>query len=282
MNLHLQFVQLGNAKKDLEHKLCALLPEIYKSGIWKKYSNDIYEYARNYGGLSNTAIKLSLKLPEKLKATPKLIEKIAEVGVYKVDLVSSLATPENEEMLAESVTMAKSAVKELAVTMRREKKVEMFGEVDEEIKISLDKEMQFLFNKIKKELGENLSNKEALRKILHKITTQKVKSVSGQKPSISSKRLVPAAQKRESLNQTNGKCIYPNCTKPHDVIHHRERYAESKSHESIVPLCKEHHEISHNGLIENELQPSENWKISLKRKLNQADELFLKYKRRLA
>ena len=282
MNLHLQFVQLGNAKKDLEHKLCALLPEIFKSGIWKKYSNDIYEYARNYGGLSNTATRLALKLPEKLKATPKLVEKIAEVGVYKVDLVSSLATPENEEMLAESVTMAKSAVKELAVTMRREKKIEMFGEVEEEIKISLDKEMQFLFNKLKKELGENLSNKEVLRKILQKLTAEKVKSVSGQKASPSKKRPVPAAQKREAIDQTNGKCIYPNCTKPYDHIHHRDRFSDSKSHESIVPLCKEHHEISHNGLIENELKNPETWKIRAQRQLKKADELFLKYKRRLA
>ncbi len=278
MTLHEEFIQLGNAKKDLEHKLCALLPEIFKSGIWKKYSNDIYEYARNYGGLSNTAITLSLKLPEKLKETPKLVEKIAEVGVYKVDLVSNLATPENEEMLAESVSMPKSAVKQLAVDLRKQKSFELFGEVEEEIKISLDKEMQFLFKKLKKELGENLSNKEALRKILQKLTTQKVKSVSGQKTSQSKKRPVPAAQKREAVSQTNGKCIYPHCTKPYDVIHHRERYAESKSHESIVPLCKEHHELAHNGLIENELQNPETWKIRLQRKLSEIDNLYLKYK----
>lgn len=177
MDLHQQFLQLGKMKKDLEYKLCALLPAIYKSGIYKKYSNDIYEYAREFAGLSNTAVRLALNLPEKLKATPKIVEKIGEVGVYKVALIANLATAENEEMLAESVSMPKAAVKELAKTMRAEKKIEMFGEVEEDIKIGLDKEMQFLFNKLKKEMGENISNKEALRRIL----LEKVKSLPGQK-----------------------------------------------------------------------------------------------------
>ncbi len=89
----------------------------------------------------------------------------------------------------------------------------------------------------------------------------------------STTRHIPAKQKRQCLNRTNYRCAYPNCNKPFAIIHHRERYAKSKSHESIIPLCKEHHEFAHNGVIENEL--TKNWKISDQPSRTIIDEKFL-------
>ena len=61
-NLHQQFVQLGRAKFRLDYKLLALLPDIYESGIWKKYAGSIYEYAAKFGGLSHSAVEKRLRL----------------------------------------------------------------------------------------------------------------------------------------------------------------------------------------------------------------------------
>ncbi len=35
-----------------------------------------------------------------------------------------------------------------------------------------------------------------------------------------------------------------------------------KNHEKIVPLCKTHHQIVHSGLIVNENQVPENWRVT--------------------
>ena len=274
MTLHEEFIQLGKEHRSLQKRFDILLPQIYKSEIYKKYSKDIFEYALKFASLAPGTVKKILWTHKKIENFPALQKAVEVVGVSKISAIASIATEENQEFLAESVGhMNKPSLEQLNRDYKKQHKIHF----EETMKIELDEEMIFLFNKLKKKLG-GASNKETLRKIL--------KSFPGEPATIkrNSKltrltRAVPTQEKRETINQTNGKCIYPHCTKPYDVIHHRERYTHSKSHESIVPLCKEHHELAHNGLIENELQNPETWKIRLQRHLNQADQLFLKYKR---
>lgn len=83
-------------------------------------------------------------------------------------------------------------------------------------------------------------------------------------PKISFKRKhISINLKRATLAKTAGRCSYPGCNRPAEIIHHKARYANSRSHESIIPLCKIHHEFSHNGLIFNENGSRENWEIGL-------------------
>jgi hypothetical protein len=49
--------------------------------------------------------------------------------------------------------------------------------------------------------------------------------------------------KRQALNQTNQLCA--KCNKPAEHLHHQIPYSISKSHESIIPLCKAHHDLIH-------------------------------------
>ncbi len=275
MNLHEEFIQLGKEHRSLQKRFDILLPQIYKSEIYKKHAKDIFEYALKFASLAPGTVKKILWTHKKIENFPALQKIVPKVGISKISAIANIATEENQEFLAESAEhMNKPSLEQLNRDYKKQHKIHF----EETMKIELDEEMIFLFNKLKKKFG-SISNKEALRKIL--------KSFPGEPKTARNRshkhtRALHTQEKREAINQTNGKCIYPHCTKPYDVIHHRERYAESKSHESIVPLCKEHHEMSHNGLIENEVQNPETWKIRLKRQLNQADQLFLKYKKRLA
>ena len=280
MTLHEEFLQLGKEHRSLQKRFDILLPQIYQQEIYKKHAKDIFEYALKFASLAPGTVKKILWTHKKIENFPALQKVVEKVGVSKISAIASIATEENQQFLAESAEhMSKPSLEQLNRDYKKQHKIV----VEEIMKIELDEEMIFLFNKLKKKFG-NLSNKEVLRKILKNFPgkTAKVATRKTSKRSDAPSRSVPAQEKRESINQTNGKCIYPHCTKPYDNIHHRERYSKSKSHESIVPLCKEHHEMAHNGLIENELQNPETWKVRLKRHLTQADQLFLKYKIRLA
>lgn len=169
----------------------------------------------------------------------------------------------------------------------------------QKLMIELDAEMQFLFLKIKNEVGKNLSNKETLRQILKQYEDisskfSKIKSVREIQPpqpvqpvsapqsppqkslpgenfpknlrsarSARITRYIPAQQKRITLSQTQNHCAYPNCQRPPEILHHRDRFAVSQNHDSVIPLCKIHHEFAHNGIIAEEQKPPTNWQFKL-------------------
>ncbi len=65
------------------------------------------------------------------------------------------------------------------------------------------------------------------------------------------------------LLRTNGRCSYPGCTKLFKILHHTQRFSLQKIHdpERLHPLCKAHERIAHHGLIEQEENLPEFWKI---------------------
>lgn len=118
-NLHKKFLRLGRERNRLLNEMMDILPEIYESGIWKKYADSIVEYAGKYGGISGSAVRKRLRLEKHLKNKPVLKEAIKTAGVNKVDLVARLATPETDEAFADKVNnMSKGAVAELAKELR--------------------------------------------------------------------------------------------------------------------------------------------------------------------
>jgi len=76
-------------------------------------------------------------------------------------------------------------------------------------------------------------------------------------------RYIPAVIKRDIDDKYQGKCGYPGCNKPAEVMHHTIRFALQPNHENIVPLCANHHEIAHNGLIKNESTVPSNWQTGV-------------------
>ncbi|MDP4007839.1 MAG: HNH endonuclease signature motif containing protein [Candidatus Peregrinibacteria bacterium] len=72
-------------------------------------------------------------------------------------------------------------------------------------------------------------------------------------------RYVPVSTQKEILAKSNGKCEYPGCNRPYENFHHRVRFKNGGTHDSIIPVCKIHHEYAHNGLIADELIKPEEW-----------------------
>ena len=67
-------------------------------------------------------------------------------------------------------------------------------------------------------------------------------------------RHIPNAIKKFLARKYQGRCGFPGCEKPSEVFHHVQRFALAKTHNpgTIVPLCKEHHDVAHGGWIGNE------------------------------
>jgi hypothetical protein len=246
-NLHKEFVRLGWERNRITYKLLALLPRIDELKIYEQegYAN-IYDYAARIAGLSPEVVKKALKLKEKLRNMPHLQKTIETQGINKVGIVAGLATRENEEELAEKVEhMSKPALQEYSKEVR--------GNATVSWQVELDKEMMFMFLKLKKKLGKNLSNKECLRKILEKMQEKpkpqrqvreavKIPGENSQKVI----RYISVHRKRELGDH----CDYPSCHRPAEIIHHPDRFSQNHNHENLKPLCKQHHEFAHNGISE--------------------------------
>lgn len=78
-------------------------------------------------------------------------------------------------------------------------------------------------------------------------------------------RHIPNKIQRYVSNRTNGTCAYPGCTNPIKIKHHTQRFALEKIHDSdrLHGMCKAHERIAHLGLIENEQEKAQNWKLRL-------------------
>lgn len=276
----------------MKNKLISLLLEIYEKEIYKKYDCEtIYQYAFKYAKLSKETVQLALRTLKNTEDKPELRSKIETEGLYKVSMVAKLATGETDKIWAEHVeNMSKPALLEFAKEIRNgatesQKEISKKCEaVVPKMTIELDEEMQIMFNKLKQKHAKNFSNQEALRVIFKKLIAEtqsgfkKAKSgVPGNGITVPS-RSIPAAKKRQIQEKTDGKCAYPNCTKPIENYHHRIPFNFQRSHDSVVGLCETHHEFAHNGLIKHELKEPEQWKLSLNGAKSVYDNLQLKYR----
>ncbi|MBL4694051.1 HNH endonuclease, partial [Candidatus Gracilibacteria bacterium] len=230
-----EFVQLGRERRKLTNAMLAILPEIFRSGIWRKYADSIVEYAGKFGGLAPSAVRKRLGLD--LSTKPLLAEAIKEIGVHKAAIINSVTTVENQE---EMVRVAKSLNKESLITFVKDIK----GESRVDLSVDMDQETEFMFRKLQEKF-QGHSNKLALKNMMAELFTkhfpqQKPRKV--QKSTVT--RYIPAAKKRE----LGDKCA--KCDRPAKEYHHAVPWKDSHSHDSLVPLCREHHQIEH---IDDEL-----------------------------
>ncbi len=277
--IHHRFRGLGRDHRRIVNELVAMLPEISERGIFREHGcTSIYEYAGKYGGLSYSVVQKALWVEEKLVEAPKLREAVKEVGVHKVALFATLATKENDEALADKVrNMSKPALQELSKELR--------GNAVKKVSVELDPEMQFLLNKLKRELGIE-DDLEALKIILRKFRNsipgdEKIprERTARELQAGAETRYIPAQQKREAIQKTKGKCAYPNCSKPYEHLHHSDYFAHSRDHQNLQPLCRSHHEFMHNGLVGFSGKAPKEWKLILDSKTNYYDSLYRAYRK---
>ena len=86
-------------------------------------------------------------------------------------------------------------------------------------------------------------------------------------------RYVNAQIRLEIDHIYHGKCAFRGCNKPHAILHHPDRFSLNPSHENIVPLCDQHHQIVHAGLVKNEHLAPEFWEMR-----ETADKSDVKYR----
>ncbi len=284
------------------------MPENFKTEIYKKYTKTIEGYAWRLEQIPRSVVEKTLKLEKHLENKPFLKAAVSQVGIHKVALLATL--PVSDEILADkAVHMSKPALQELSKELRSKMSdgnsdQKLFTDsaecraVPTTIKIELDPEMTFLFLKLKKKYGGN--NQEVMKKILTVANEEKLQKTARksakqplQNPSPGMKianapaaatRYIRKATQQEALEKSNHRCSYPGCNKPHDACHHPGRFAITRlqdpenPHKNIKPLCKNHHEFMHNGIVQNETDAPQTWKIKLQTRVQKIDELYRKYK----
>lgn len=235
------------------NKFIALLPEVNKRKLFLKHGmHSIYEFGAKLAGLSNETVKRVLKLSESLQDKPILRKmfKEARVGWSKLEVAAKIVTPENEaEISSKLLTISKSALETLVKDTR---------EVEAPLKIILEsfpvKLSRKTMNRLRvfklnceKRAKRPLSWGHCLNMMLDKCENLPKKKIATTSKLKIKTRYIPTAIKTEVMARTNQMCGHSNCFKPAQVLHHEIPFAVSKNHESLIPLCKDHHDIVHHS-----------------------------------
>lgn len=295
--IHAQFVRYGRNAREWLRKCALLLPHIEEKQIWqKKGFSSIYEYCAKLAGMSRSCVDEALRVLKKIEDKPELKKVVEVFGIQRVRPVASIATKETAEFWAiKAMDMSKNTletyVREYKKEYEPEPSCDVFPREDTSsqnssyptpqklnITMSLDAEVAQQLLKLKGMGDWNTLMKKLLAERAGKFEQEKPKPVA------TKSRHIPARIERFVREKTNGQCAYPGCIKPYEILHHTQRYGLEKIHDPdrLAPLCKEHERIAHLGLIENEEQPSENWRLRKNHDLNhpkrQVDEIVWLYR----
>lgn len=262
--------EYGSKIRFWKKKFVALLPEVAKRKLYKKYNfYSLYEFAAKLGGVGKKTVDEILRTYRRVEDKPLLKDEIEKSGWGKVRTVISLIENTEEEDLVNMIrSMPKAALEE---TVRQIKKQGSQHETPVPatppgwgcvtVSFKIDKDTDFKLRKFQQKLEKKRKQKVPFNEVLKALLTEvEGKSTETKKPS----GRISATKRRETQNRCHGKCEFGDCNKPGAEYHHPERFSLTKNHEKIVFLCEKHHKIAHSGLIENESDPPKEWRISKK------------------
>jgi hypothetical protein len=247
---------LGKQVLVARSKFVGTLPEVYRRKLHKRYRfASIHEFAGKLAGISNETVDKVIILDRKLTLYPKLRELlvVGRVGWAKLYVIASSVSAETEDIFVEKVQgMSKAALEVLCKDYRRERKGSIY-QSPEFIAVSLKLSPQNLQKlKLLKKKYKSQTWDEAFTKLFQLLEDDKVKVIKSNKTKTNS-RYIPAEKRAEIENKFEKICAHPGCNNPYEVLHHAEPYSISKNHDSLVPLCNEHHEITHNSLYKDDI-----------------------------
>ncbi len=266
-------VKFGARALKWRRRFTGLLPEVQRRRLYeKKGFNSIFEFAYKLAGLSEKQVRVVLNLRGRFEDKPVLkgLLESGEVSVNKLARVASIATPENEEELAEKVRILPQAALE---TMARDYRIfqeqndsskplfgckslrahalnfEISDEVVQELNhlnslgLDVNKIILELLRKRKEEITrkkEELAQEAIERKEAKKTTLE-----PGVEPETS--RYISVKVLAVLREEYGTKCSIPSCCKPSRENHHSQRIALVGIHDPryMAPMCKEHHQIAH-------------------------------------
>lgn len=282
--LHEKFSEYGKNSKEWQRKCALLLPEIARLEVWKaKGFSCIHEYAAKLAGMSKGQVNDALYILRKIEDKPTLMKVVEEKGLNAVRPVVAIATVENEKFLAGRArkmghhalrvfvngvgreVLAVHGLQQVRGAPKYENKIKIITmQLSEKLADRLDK---FRNGKKWEKTVEELLNlaekarREEKYKLQKKLEAEKPESVK------TDSRHIPNKIRSYVLKRAGEKCEFPNCGEVAKNLHHIDRFSSRKIHDpdKIVALCEAHHDLAHRGLIDNEEERVENWKIRKER-----------------
>jgi hypothetical protein len=254
--LYEQCKEYGEKARMWRSKFLGLLPEVYRRRLYeKKGFGSIYEFAAKLAGVSKEQVQVVLNLDKRFEDKPVLKKMLVsgEVSINKLARVVSIATQENQEVLAEKVKiLSKSALETL---VRDEKGLQKRLFEEQSLPGQSEKELQ-LSPKVKQKLLELQEKGIDVNDLLLEFLQKRELEIALEKEQIAqeqansdkkSSRAIPVKIKQLITKEYGTKCSIVTCQKPRKIIHHTQRYALSRSHDPhfLAPLCQDHHQIAH-------------------------------------
>ncbi len=250
-----RIVMFGEAARKWRQRFLGLLPEVNRRELWRVHGfESVFVFAFKVGGVSEKQVRRVLNLEERFRETPQLRSLLVEgqVSSNKLVRVASIATVENQEMLADQVQLLSQSAVETFVRDVKAKSVPP-RDASADVRthtlplgnIELAPELAERLN-ILKEKGIDID--ELLTELLDRREEEIVQTktdlaeVSG-----SLSRYIPVGIRRIIKKEYGTKCAISHCSKPSNEIHHTARYSMIRNHNPnfLAPLCRQHHEIAH-------------------------------------
>ncbi|MFH1218300.1 MAG: HNH endonuclease signature motif containing protein, partial [Candidatus Peregrinibacteria bacterium] len=227
----------GKNARIWKRKFIALLPEVEKRKLHRqKGFYSIFEFAAKLGGVGKKTVMEVLRVHQKVEDKPLLKEQIEKQGFAKVRAIVPLIENTEEKDLVNMIeSMPRRALEKTVQELKKDEPSSFptgWNRSTITISFQIDEETDLKLRSFKQKLEKQRKQKVPFNEVLKALLE---------------KEEIPTK-----------KCQFPACNKPTEEIHHKNRYALTKKHENLVPLCKTHHQIAHSGLIPNE----NTWEIS--------------------
>jgi len=254
----------GRAALQWRNKFIGLLPEVFRRKLYLQGGcSGIMEFGKKFAGLSEEQIRLTLNLRERFHNKPKLKELLESgtVSINKLTRIASIATPDNEEELAERVQiLGQSSIE----TMVRDHKMEIeqgFRKAESLRTQTLPEQIEILGN----DKGLNLATDVAaqlldlqqkgidINEFLRGALSARDEQIQTTKNELAktceqtNSRYIPEKIKAIVREEYGTKCSIKHCNKPSKEIHHTQRFSVAHMHDPnyLAPMCHEHHALAH-------------------------------------
>ena len=250
-------------------KFLGMLPEVEKRKLYlREGCSSVVEFAKKVGGVSEEQVRRVLRVEEDLRDKPQLHELLVsgEVSINKLAKIHTVATSENQEMLANQVQMLSArAVETLARDIRTMSQIIdtskqiSFGHVPSEASLWEESPSQHTLELSEEVRGRlsALKNKGIdINELLMELLDQREQAIQKEKEEIAKvlqhqdkpeTRYIPARTRKVLAKEYGTKCSRTGCNKPARDLHHQKRWSLDPTHDPhyLAPLCEEHHEIAH-------------------------------------
>ncbi len=239
-----------------------MLPEVNRRRLYEKEGcSSVVEFAKKVGGVSEEQVRRVLHVEEDLRDKPQLHQLLVsgEVSINKLAKIHTVATPDNQELLANQVQMLSArAVETLARDIRHMQQV-----VTPSNKISFRHVPELasyknlaLSEEVEGRLLELQRRGIDINQLLTELLDQREQEIEQEKDEIAHElatqeepqtRYIPARTKKILEKEHGNICSRTGCNKPAADIHHEKRWGVDPTNDPryLSPLCEEHHEIAH-------------------------------------